>query len=368
MRVALLYGGRSAEHEVSLSSAAGVLRALMSHPEMAVELIGLARNGTWYYQDFDAQLQRAQADSPLTIAERRDHRVVVLPGDGLAVRGGKALPVDCVVPILHGSFGEDGTLQGLLEMAGLPYVGSGVVGSAVGMDKMRSKQLWQDHGLPVVPYLHVAESDLPEGSDVQHLSRVIAERLEFPVFVKPNAAGSSVGISRVTGPEDLAAALQRAFRVDRVALIEQALSVREIETAVLGNDSPRAFPPGEVIPSHEFYDYDAKYEDPDGARLVIPADIPQELAEEIKELSVAAFRAIDGAGLSRVDCFIVTASDGSHEIYVNEINTIPGFTPISMYPKMVEAGGISYAELVIHLIELAIERFRRREARDFLAR
>jgi len=340
----------------------------MSHEEMAVELIGLARDGTWYYQNFTAQLDRAQADSPLTIEERSDHRVAVLPGGGLAVREGKALPVDCVVPILHGSFGEDGTLQGLLEMAGLAYVGSGVVGSAVGMDKMRSKQLWQDHGLPVVPYLHVAEADLPEPDDMHRLARVIDERLGYPVFVKPNAAGSSVGITRVTTPEELPTSLERAFRVDRVALIEQALSVREIETAVLGNESPQAFQPGEVIPSHEFYDYDAKYQDPEGARLVIPADIPPDLAEEIKALSVAAFRAIDGAGLSRVDCFIVTADDGSQDVYVNEINTIPGFTPISMYPKMVEAGGIRYAELVMRLIELAMERFQQREARDFLAR
>lgn len=368
MRVALLYGGRSTEHEVSLSSAAGVLRALMSHRDMAVELIGLARDGTWYYQDFTHQFDRAQADRPLTIEERIEYRVVVLPAAGLAVREGKALPVDCVIPILHGSFGEDGTLQGLLEMAGLPYVGSGVVGSAVGMDKMRSKRLWQDHGLPVVPYLHVAQTDLPEEADLHHLSQVIDERLGYPVFVKPNAAGSSVGISRVMGPDGLAKSLDRAFRVDRVVLIEQALPVREIETAVLGNEAPEAFPPGEVIPSHDFYDYDAKYEDPDGARLVIPAEISPELAEEIKVLSVAAFRAIDGAGLARVDCFIVTAEDQSQEIYLNEINTIPGFTPISMYPKMVEAGGIDYSDLVMRLIELAMERFRQRESRDFLAR
>ncbi|MFW5694896.1 MAG: D-alanine--D-alanine ligase family protein [Alkalispirochaeta sp.] len=368
MKVALLYGGRSTEHEVSLSSAAGVLRALMSHENMTVEPIGLARDGTWYYQDFDTQLGHARADEPLTIEERRNYRVAVLPAGGLAVREGKVLPVDCVIPILHGSFGEDGTLQGLLEMAGLPYVGSGVVGSAVGMDKMRSKQLWQDHGLPVVPYLHVAESDLPHEDDIRRLADVIEERLGYPVFVKPNAAGSSVGITRVSTSDDLAEALKRAFRVDRVVLIEQALSVREIETAVLGNDTPQAFQPGEVIPSHEFYDYDAKYEDPEGARLVIPADIPRDLADDIKALSVAAFRAIDGAGLSRVDCFVVSAEDGSQQIYLNEINTIPGFTPISMYPKMVEAGGISYSELVMRLIELAMERFRLREARDFLAR
>jgi D-alanine-D-alanine ligase len=214
----------------------------------------------------------------------------------------------------------------------------------------------------------VAQNDLSGDDDVRHLTRVIEERLGYPVFVKPNAAGSSVGITRVSEPDTLAAALERAFRVDRVVLIEQALAVREIETAVLGNDSPQAFEPGEVIPSHEFYDYDAKYEDPEGARLVIPADIPEELSEEIKALSVAAFRAIDGAGLSRVDCFITTGDHEAREIYLNEINTIPGFTPISMYPKMVEAGGISYSDLVMRLIELAMERFRQREARDFLAR
>jgi D-alanine-D-alanine ligase len=368
MNIALLYGGRSTEHEVSLSSAAGVLRALVALPDVEVELIGLTREGIWYHQDREVQLARASGGAPLAIAAEEDRRVVVMPAAGLALRGGRALSVDCVVPILHGSFGEDGTLQGMLEMADLPYVGSGVVGSAVGMDKMRSKQLWADRGLPVVPYLHVHRSDAASPEAVRLLAETIADQLGFPVFIKPNAAGSSVGISRVASAAELPPALDRAFAVDAVALIEEAMTVREVETAVLGNNDPVAFPPGEVIPSHEFYDYDAKYTDPDGARLVIPADLDADLVEDIKDMSIAAFRAVDGAGFARVDSFVVTGSDGSPTIYLNEINTIPGFTPISMYPKMVEAGGIEYAELLTRLIDLARERHRERQSRDFSAR
>ena len=368
MTIALLYGGRSTEHEVSLSSAAGVLKALVALPDTEVELIGLDRDGVWYHQTFDRQLDRARSDRALEIETGDERRAVVLPAAGLALRGGRALSVDCVLPILHGSYGEDGTLQGLLEMAGLPYVGSGVVGSAVGMDKMRAKQLWQDQGLPVVPYVHVQSWEIGDESARDHLDGVIHDRLGYPVFVKPNAAGSSVGITRVESSEGLFPALMRAFAIDRVALVEQALPVREIETAVLGNDDPIAFPPGEVIPSHQFYDYDAKYEDPEGARLEIPAAISPAVADDVRDLAVAAFRAIDAAGFARVDCFVVERPDGPVELYLNEINTIPGFTPISMYPKMVEAGGISYQDLLKRLIELGIERYRDRENRDFRAR
>ena len=363
MTVALLYGGKSMEHAVSLSSAAGVLRTLAAIPDLNVELVAIDRDGRWYLQDRAEQIERAAGGERLSVRRGEDRRVVVTPGDGLAVRGGRDLSVECVVPIVHGSYGEDGTLQGLLEMADIAYVGSGVVGSAVGMDKLRSKQLWSERGLPVVPYRYVdcAETSLDDA--IAEVTHRIDESFGFPVFVKPNAAGSSVGISRVSDASALARAITAARAIDDTVLIEKALTVREIETAVLGNRTPRAFPPGEVIPTHEFYDYDAKYEDPKGARLEVPATLTREVRDTIMRMSVEAYRAVDAAGLARVDCFVVSTAQGD-EIYLNEINTIPGFTPISMYPKMVEAGGISYRDLLVELIRLARERHRSRGALD----
>ncbi len=364
MTIALLYGGRSTEHEVSRSSAAGVLRALAATPDTDVELIAIDRDGRWYLQDRDEQLVRAERGERLSIDRADDRRVVVIPGEGFAVRSGRDLSVECVFPILHGSYGEDGTLQGLLEMADIAYVGSGVVGSAVGMDKLRSKQLWHERGLPVVPYLYVDRAETSGSDGTARVARMIDDSFGFPVFVKPNAAGSSVGISRVVESSGLASALQAACAIDDTILVEKALTVREIETAVLGNDTPRSFPPGEVIPTHEFYDYDAKYEDPAGARFEIPAALRPDIRDEIMRMSAEAYRAVDAAGLARVDCFVVTTERGAEEIYLNEINTIPGFTPISMYPKMVEAGGMSYQELLAELIRLARERYRLRGALD----
>ncbi|MCG8478442.1 MAG: D-alanine--D-alanine ligase [Spirochaetales bacterium] len=364
MTIALLYGGRSTEHEVSLSSAAGVLRALAAIPDIEVELVAIDRDGRWYLQDRGAQLARAERGDPLQVNRADDRRVVVTPGEGFAVRGGRNLAVECVFPILHGSYGEDGTLQGLLEMADVAYVGSGVVGSAVGMDKLRAKQLWHERGLPVVPYLYVERAAAAGVEGVARIARSIDDSFGFPVFVKPNAAGSSVGISRVADAAGLATACDAAWAIDGTILIEKALTVREIETAVLGNDTPRAFPPGEVIPTHEFYDYDAKYEDPAGARLEIPATLGADTRDEVMRMSVEAYRAVDAAGLARVDCFVVSNPGDVEEIYLNEINTIPGFTPISMYPKMVEAGGMSYQDLLVELIRLAGERYHSRRALD----
>ncbi|MFW5795948.1 MAG: D-alanine--D-alanine ligase family protein [Alkalispirochaeta sp.] len=367
MTIALLYGGRSSEHEVSLVSAAAVLRELSRDDRYEVVPIGITRKGIWYRQNCGRQRERAAAGEALMI-ETAASRVVVLPGAGLAElsRPDAPIDIDCVFPVLHGSYGEDGTVQGLLEMADLPYVGAGVVGSSVGMDKVRSKQLWSERGLPIVPYLTAREDRrVSLGELTTSVTARIEEAFGYPVFVKPNAAGSSVGVSRVTRPEALPEALRRVFVVDQVALIEQALPVREIETAVLGNDQVRSFPPGEVIPTHEFYDYAAKYEDPDGARLVIPAEIPPDRGEEIQRIAREAFLAIDGAGFARVDCFLHRETG---EVYLNEINTIPGFTPISMYPKMVEAGGVPYGALLEELITLAQTRAAARKRRDYAAR
>lgn len=367
MNLVLLYGGRSTEHEVSCSSATGVLAALLQIDTLQVAVVGITRDGVWHLQDSSARSREAADGAPLQIDEDDAGRVAVIPSGGLALPGGATIPCDCVLPVVHGSYGEDGTLQGMLEMADLPYVGSGVTGSAVGMDKMRSKRLWQDNGLPVVPYLHVAGRDLVGSGRMQSLQAAIDEQLGYPVFIKPNAGGSSVGISRVEEPSDLEPALRRALQVDHTVLIEQALSVREIETAVLGNDDLRAFPPGEVVPRHRFYDYEAKYSDPQGAELIIPADLPEDLAQDIMDISVSAFTAIDGSGMARVDCF-VTGGITDRRVYLNEINTIPGFTPISMYPKMVAAGGVDYQELLLTLVTLARERHDRRVSRDMRAR
>ncbi len=356
--ITVIYGGRSTEHEVSLSSASGVFRELSSSPGYQVALIGVTRSGYWYLQDRDQQLSRAASGLPLSIIEDSNRQVLVEPGQGLRLRSGEPISTDCIFPLIHGSFGEDGTLQGLFEMIALPYVGSGVTGSAVGMDKLRTKQLWQQNGLPVVPYC----VGYPDDRDLEDK---IMNVIGLPVFVKPNAAGSSIGITRVTEVSDLEGALERAFNVDRCVLIEAAYPIREIETAVLGNRRPRAFPPGEVIPTHEFYDYDAKYTDPAGASLRETADLPEHTRIRIMEICVQAFLAIDAAGFARVDCFLHKETG---DIYLNEINTIPGFTPISMYPRMVQASGMSYRELLHQLITFAIDRRKDQEKRDTTAR
>jgi D-alanine-D-alanine ligase len=404
VNVLILYGGRSTEHEVSLVSAAGVFLALKTLEPIEVQLVGIDRDGRWFLQDPERQMQAADETGHLVIETDAERAVVVVPGGGPAGgcsrATGERIPVDCVFPVLHGTCGEDGTIQGLLEIAGLPYVGSGVTGSAVGMDKLRAKQLWEQNGLPVVPYFAVrmdrGSADGSHRSSGEGLGRGpgegssqgldrgpggVANRLPariveetdaairrgfgYPVFVKPNATGSSIGISRVPSPENLAGALDRAALVDDVILVEQAFPVREIETAVLGNATVQTFPPGEVIPTHEFYDYEAKYTDPEGATLVIPADIPDDISQEIRSVSARAFLVVDAAGFSRVDSFIHRETG---EIYLNEINTIPGFTPISMYPKMVQAGGVSYGELLGRLLELAIERAGNRANRNYHAR
>ncbi len=367
MNLILLYGGRSSEHEVSLVSAAGVLKELSTVSDYNLIPVGITRAGIWHMQDVATQLARARNDDGLSV-DTSGPLVLVLPGKGVSIDRAATTPleVDCVFPVLHGSFGEDGTLQGLLEMADLPYVGSGVVGSSVGMDKIRSKQLWHHLGIPIVPYIGIRrQPDLTVQTQAHELETRIFKAFGFPVFVKPNAAGSSVGVTKVNKPEDLTTALERAFSVDSTVLVEQAMKVREIETAVLGNDEVRSFPPGEVIPTHEFYDYAAKYEDPDGARLAVPADLKPEESEEIQRVAREAFQAVDGAGFARVDCFL---DPQNGNVYVNEINTIPGFTPISMYPKMVQAGGLSYANLLQELIALAMNRAGTQKKRNFSAR
>ena len=281
--------------------------------------------------------------------------VVELAAEGTSTEivgvDGSREPIDVVFPVLHGPYGEDGTVQGLLELVGVPYVGAGVLGSAIGMDKDVQKRLFRAAGLPVGPYEAVRE---PAWSDDPESVEAAAEALGYPLFAKPATLGSSVGVSKLHGPQDLAGGLDEAFRYARDALLEKAAEgAREIECAVLGNDDPVASVAGEIVPEgHEFYDYEAKYLDEHGAELVIPADLKPGVLEDVQRLAVAAFVAVKCAGMARVDFFLL----GEDELWLNELNTIPGFTSISMYPKLWEASGLSYRELVERLLDLAVER------------
>ena len=345
--VTILYGGRSGEHEVSRVSAAAVLANLDTKHE--VSLIGIDREGAWYLQDVPVDIPRS-----LDVSAEPGRRVAVLPGDGLMLAGGSPLPTDVVLPILHGSFGEDGTVQGLLETARTPYAGSGVLGSAVGMDKDMAKRLWKQEGLPVVPW-HCFR----EGDDPIRDAAAIFDELGSPVFVKPANAGSSVGVNRVDTAEGLEDALRTAWRHDRKVLVEKTVFGREIECSVMGDKDPVAYPPGEVIPAggHAFYDYDAKYVDPDGALLKVPADLEDDLSERIRGIAVRAYASVSASGLARVD-FLV--KDGG-EVFLNEINTMPGMTSISLFPRMAAAGGVAFTEMLERLIVDALDRAARRE-------
>jgi D-alanine-D-alanine ligase len=357
-RVVVLFGGRSAEHEISVISARSVLAAL--DPERYEPIaIGVTKEGRWVLMPGGppelpgaasaAELPTVGAAAGTEVALDQDPRA-----QALVAHDGTRTPVDVVFPMMHGPFGEDGSIQGFLEMAGVPYVGAGVLGSAVGMDKAVQKVLFRAAGIPVVDHEVVHEREWEEDPEAVEAR---AEHLGYPVFSKPSTLGSSVGVQKVAEPGALRGALEEAFRYGRKAILERAVDgAREIEVAVLGNDDPVASIAGEIVPrGHEFYDYEAKYLDEHGAELLIPAPIPSDVHDEIRRLAVAAFRAVDGAGMARVDFFLRP----SGEILLNEVNTIPGFTQISMYPKLWEASGVAYPELVDRLIELAIERHER---------
>jgi len=314
MRVGVVRGGRSGEHEVSLRSAESILKAI-DRNKYDVVPITISHEGKW---------------EPFSISPEPD----------------ATCPVDVVFPIVHGPYGEDGTIQGLFEMANVPYVGAGVLGSAVGMDKDVMKRLLRDAGLPIVDYWTVLKSQLHA-----FLEREI-NNLPYPVFVKPANMGSSVGITKARAAEELPNALQIASEYDRKIVVEKGVDAREIEMSILGNDDPIASVPGEIIPSREFYDYKAKYVD-DDSRLLIPAPLSDSQVKEAQRMGVATFKALECAGLARVDLFLEKSTG---KFYVNEINTLPGFTSISMYPKMWEASGIPYTELIDRLITLALER------------
>jgi D-alanine-D-alanine ligase len=358
-RVIILFGGRSAEHEISLLSAHNVLHAL-DRERFEPVLVGIDKLGHWH-RESERTLEAATGDPRALGLDALAPPVTIEQGLTLRTRPDEAVGSDDVVfPVLHGTYGEDGTVQGMLELANVAYVGAGVLGSAVGMDKDVAKRLLRDAGIPIVPFAVVTtagyEAD-PGGA------RAAAEALGYPLFVKPANAGSSVGVSRVREPGALDAALRGALAFDRKVLLERGVDAREIECSVLGNDAPEASVVGEILIDHKdgFYSYDAKYVDAAASTMKIPADLPAETAARARALAVATFRALELAGMARVDFFLDRRSG---ELYVNEVNTLPGFTSVSMYPKMWEHSGLSARDLVTRLIELAIER---RDARRALA-
>ena len=350
LRLALIFGGRSAEHEVSCVSAASVVEAL-DPGRYEVVPIGIDKQGRWHLLKGPPALEAGATELPAVEPEAGSEIALSQdPGSReLVGQDGRRQPVDVAFPILHGPFGEDGTIQGLLELAGVPYVGAGVMASAVGMDKAVQKVLFRAAGLPLVPHEVVLEREWREDPESVEAR---AEALGVPLFVKPATLGSSVGITKVKTLADLESAMEEALRYTRKVLVEQAMEgAREIECAVLGNDDPVASVPGEILPAGEFYDYRSKYLD-DSTRLEVPAKLSAEVVEEVQRMAVTSFRAIDCTGMARVDFFLID----DERVILNEINTIPGFTSVSMYPRMWEASGLSYPELVDRLVDLAIER------------
>jgi D-alanine-D-alanine ligase len=349
-RIGVLFGGRSVEHEVSLISARGVAAAMALSSRIRCVPIAVTPDGQW----LDPQAsQRVLEGSGKRVESGAGPRVSIVPGNGLRLDtpDGKHEPfaIDAMFPLVHGWGGEDGRLQGALELAGVPYVGAGVAGSAVGMDKIFARRLFEERGLPVCAWLAVERYEL-EADRSAIVARVAAE-LGFPVFVKPANGGSSLGVVRATGQHDIEAALDTAAGFDRRLVVERAHDVREIECAVLGNERPEASLLGEIVPCNEFYDYAAKYVDA-ASELKIPAPLPEELAQRIRGLACRAYRTLDLVGFARVDFFVERAGG---EVWINEVNTLPGFTPISMFPKLWEASGWSYPRLIERLVDLAFE-------------
>ena len=358
LAVALLFGGKSGEHEVSLLSAASILQAL-DRNRYSVVPIGITKEGEWRMGP-----QFTEADFPGTIRNGSSVFLPTKPSDRFTLRiqspgmeRGNPVGLDVVFPALHGTYGEDGTLQGLLEMTNIPYVGAGVLGSAAGMDKDVTKRLLRDAGLPIVEFVTALDFQWKEHSE--NIRKTIESTIGYPCFVKPANLGSSVGISKVRRREELNTAMDLAVQYDRKVIVEKGVNAREIECSVLGNDDPVASLPGEIIPSKEFYDYNAKYVD-EGSRLLIPAPLEQPQTKAVQELAVKTFLATECAGMARID-FFIEKQTGS--IYVNEINTIPGFTSISMYPKLWEASGLGYSELIDKLIQLAVERHQSKQSK-----
>ena len=345
LRVGVLFGGRSGEHEVSLASAASVIRGLDPDQYEAVP-IGITKDGHWLVGEGAVKML------PEVLKGGRRVMLTADPTEAALVpldRGAGAQRLDVIFPVMHGTFGEDGTIQGMLELAGLPYVGAGVLGSAIGMDKDVSKRLCKEAGIPVVPWVTIHRWAWEK--ELEAVRAQIEGKFQYPVFVKPATLGSSVGMSKVHSTEELAPALNLACEYGLKILVEKAVTGREIEVSVLGNHEPQSSVPGEIVPHREFYDYTAKYLE-DGTQLIIPAALKPSQVAKIQSLAIKAFRTLELSGMARVDFFLEKKGG---KLYLNEANTIPGFTSISMYPKLWEASGISFRELIGKLIDLAFE-------------
>lgn len=350
LRVGIIFGGKSTEHEISLISARNVVSAI-DPDKYEVVLIGIDKKGQWHVND--AQKFLASSDNPrlVNLTETNQNVTLVTTGHQKCLvhldASRKELPIDVMFPIMHGVYGEDGTIQGLLKLMGVPFVGASVLGSAIGMDKDVMKRLLKEAGLPIAKFIcvHKHERNLYSFDDV-------VSKVGLPFFVKPANTGSSVGIAKVKNAQEFQASFDDAFRYDRKIIIEEFIQGREFECSVLGNERPICSLPGEVIPHHEFYSYEAKYLDEKGASFQIPADIAPSLIDRFQKLAAQAYKVLCCEGMARVDFFLTP----TREMFINEINTIPGFTKISMYPKMWEASGLSYSDLIDRLIQLALER------------
>lgn len=370
MNIAIIYGGRSGEHEVSLISAAAIARGVEKSNNIV--LIGISKNGKWYLQD-NSELDRINKDSssPLKIEKKEENLISIIPGNGknAFTVNGKPLEIDVVFPALHGTYGEDGTIQGLFEMTDIPYVGCTHISSAITMDKEKTKMIWQSVGLPVVPYVCMKRFVMMDSVLYDAFIEETEKELGYPMFVKPCCAGSSNGAAKANNKKELDFAIMEAFQWDDKVLIEKSINAaREIECSVTGNsitglsesetEDVIAYIPGEIAPSHDFYDFDAKYNDPDGAQLLIPAELSENDLEKIRKTAIAAYKTLDATGLARVDFFI---DKDTNAVYLNEINTMPGFTPISMFPKMCDAAGLDFANLINLLVEQALEKYKSKQ-------
>ena len=354
IRVGIIFGGRSGEHEVSFCSASSIIKAI-DKGKYTVVPIGITKEGRWISpQDSELALQSGKIDGKNTVILLNDSfskSLVCIDNNQKLDKNSALEKLDVIFPALHGPYGEDGTVQGLLELANIPYVGAEVAASAISMDKELMKTIFKQKNLPVLKWMTIKRKEWQK--DKEKILSLIQNNFEYPLFVKPTNLGSSVGITKVHKKEELEKAIDLASSYDRKILIEQGLEeVREIECGVLGNDEPRASVVGEVKPAGEFYDYDSKYID-ERTQLIITADLPDEVSQEVQRIALRAFKAVDAAGMARVDFFI---SKKENKIYLSEINTIPGFTSTSMYPRLWEASGISYPELIDRLIQLALER------------
>lgn len=372
LKVGIIFGGKSVEHEVSLISAKSVIEAI-DKERFEVVPMGVTKEGRWLSSSDSMRLLHGESvdhdDLNLLAVGSEEFMGLISVPDPIRIdkmsedqrsanshKGScmKMSAVDVVFPLIHGAYGEDGRLQGMLDIANIPYVGAGPLSSSVGMDKDMMKRLFRFNGIPIADYKVIYWSQFEKQGD--SLVKSLLTESDLPAFVKPSCAGSSVGISKVKKMDSLNHAIREAFRYDEKVLVEKAVNAREIECSVLGNDDLIASIPGEIIPCREFYDYKAKYID-EGSELIIPAKLSEDLVREVQRFSVDAFRALDCSGMARVDLFLDKESD---EIYVNELNTIPGFTPISMYPKLLEHSGIPFIELITRLINLALERHEQR--------